>query len=49
MVIETLSFSRRSLIAISAAAGVFGLILFGTPNYAQDTYVDDLRRKGEGQ
>ena len=43
------SFSWRSLLATSVAAGRFGIIPFGTPNYAQDTYVDDLRRKGVGQ
>jgi hypothetical protein len=49
MSIKSPSFSQRDLLATSAAAGTFGLILFGTPNYAQDSYVYDLRRKGEGQ
>jgi hypothetical protein len=48
MIMST-SFSWRSLLATSVAAGAFGLMLFGTTNYTQDTYIDDLRRKGEGQ
>jgi hypothetical protein len=49
MSIKSPSFSKHNLLATSTAAGAFGLILFGTPNYAQDTCADDLRRKGEGQ
>jgi hypothetical protein len=49
MSINSPSFSNRNLLSASAAAGRFGIIPFGTPNYAQDTYVDDLRRKGVGQ
>jgi hypothetical protein len=49
MSIKSPSFSQRDLLATSTAADTFGLILFRTPNYAQDTYVDDLRRKGKGQ
>jgi hypothetical protein len=49
MSINSPSFSNRNPLAASAAAGRFGIILFGSPDCAQDTYVDDLRRKGVEQ
>src|SRR5215212_8623279 len=46
MSVESLSFSRRSLLVTSAAAGASGLVLLDSPSYAQANSTADAQAAG---
>jgi pimeloyl-ACP methyl ester carboxylesterase len=46
MSVESSSFSRRGLLATSAAAGAFGLVLLASPSYAQANSTADTQVAG---